>query len=259
MKIMKKFWEKNKGRIAGVAFILLILALISFVSALILLAFGVIYFEDGVKLNIELFREFRDSWYGWCILILVQVVVTTLLCFVPGLSMAFILMMQALFSNPWQAFAVAFIGVMLSSLIMYLAGRTGGYKLCEKVLGDKDCKKASELLNHRGTVFFPLMMLFPMFPDDALVMVAGTLRMSLKWFIPSIIVGRGIGVATIIFGTASVISNEFTSPWQWALYIGGWAIFIVAVFYAAYRFNKYLDKRRIAAEEKQKEESEKGK
>ena len=109
---MKKFWEKNKGRIAGVAFILLILALISFVSALILLAFGVIYFEDGVKLNIELFREFRDSWYGWCILILVQVVVTTLLCFVPGLSMAFILMMQALFSNPWQAFAVAFIGVL---------------------------------------------------------------------------------------------------------------------------------------------------
>jgi uncharacterized membrane protein YdjX (TVP38/TMEM64 family) len=125
------------------------------------------------------------------------------------------------------------------------------------VLGEKDCKKASELLNHRGTVFFPLMMLFPMFPDDALVMVAGTLRMSLKWFIPSIIVGRGIGVATIIFGTASVISNDFTSPWQWVLYIGGWAIFIVAVFYAAYRFNKYLDKRRIAAEEKQKEENQK--
>ena len=240
---MKKFWERNKRRIAGVALILLILALVSVVSALILLAFGVIYFDDGVKLNIELFREFRDSWYGWCILILVQVVVTTLLCFVPGLSMAFILMMQALFSNPWQAFAVAFIGVMLSSLIMYLAGRTGGYKLCERVLGEKDCKKASELLNHRGTVFFPLMMLFPMFPDDALVMVAGTLRMSLKWFIPSIVFGRGIGVVTIVFGLGTVPYDKFTTPWHWIGFIVACAVFLVAVFYAAYRFNKYLEKR----------------
>lgn len=233
---------------------LAVVAVISLVSALILLSFGVIYFEDGVKLNIELFREFRDSWYGWCIIILVQVIFTTLLCFVPGLSMAFILMMQTLFSNPWQAFAIAFSGVILSSLIMYLAGRTGGYKMCEKVLGEKDCKKASELLNHRGTVFFPLMMLFPMFPDDALVMVAGTLRMSLKWFIPSIVVGRGIGVATIIFGTASVLSTGFDHAWQWVLYIGGWTLFIVAVFFGAYKFNKFLDKRRIAAEEKQKDD-----
>ena len=236
---------------------LAVVGLVSLIFAIILFAFGVIYFEDGVKLNIELFRQFRDSWYGWCTLIIIQVIFTTLLCFVPGLSMAFILMMQALFTNPWQAFAIAFAGVILSSLIMYLAGRTGGYKLCEKVLGEKDCKKASDLLNHRGTVFFPLMMLFPIFPDDALVMVAGTLRMSLKWFVPSIVVGRGIGVATIIFSTASVLSNSFDYAWQWVLYIGGWTVFIVGVFFAAYKFNKYLDKRRIAAEEKQKEENQK--
>lgn len=251
---MKGFWQKNKRRVLGVLFMLAVVALVSLVTALILFSFGIIYFEDGMKLNIELFKEFRDSWYGWGILILVQVVFTTLLCFVPGFSMAFILMMQALFPSPWQAFAITFSGVIITSLIMYIAGRTGGYKFCAKVLGEKDCNKASELLNHRGTVFFPLMMLFPMFPDDALVMVAGTLRMSLKWFVPSIVIGRGIGVATIIFGTASVLSNSFDHAWQWVLYIGGWALFIVAVFFGAYKFNKFLDKRRIAAEEKKKEE-----
>ena len=44
------------------------------------------------------------------------------------------------------------------------------------------------------------MMMFPIFPDDALVMIAGTLKMKLRWFIPSIVIGRGIGIAAIVFG-----------------------------------------------------------
>ena len=140
-------------------------------------------------------------------------------------------------------YIVAFTGVMLSSLIMYLTGRFGGYRLCRRILGDKDCERASELLNHKGAVFFPLMMMFPMFPDDALVMVAGTLRMSLKWFIPSIVFGRGIGVVTIVFGLGTVPYDKFTTPWHWIGFISACAVFLVAVFYAAYRFNKYLETR----------------
>jgi uncharacterized membrane protein YdjX (TVP38/TMEM64 family) len=157
--------------------------------------------------------------------------------------MAFIILVQALFDSLWQSFAVAFTGVMLSSLIMYLTGRFGGYKLCKKILGEKDCQRASELLNNKGAVYFPLMMMFPMFPDDALVMVAGTLKMSLKWFIPSIVVGRGIGVVTIIFGLGNIPYDKFTTLWHWIAFVGVCAVGVVGVFYLAYRFNKYLEKR----------------
>ena len=83
---------------------------------------------------------------------------------------------------------------------MYLIGKFGGRKIVEKIIGEKDCETASQLLNNKGIAYFPVMMLFPIFPDDALIMIAGTLNMSLKWFIPSIAFGRGIGVATIVFG-----------------------------------------------------------
>ena len=239
---IKDFFSRNKRKILSVLLVLLILIALSVASMLILNAFGVIYFEDGIHLNEELFDDFMSSWYGWVILILVQVVITSLLCFVPGASMAFILLIQAFFPKAWQAFILAYSGVILSSLLMYLIGRIGGYKICEKLLGEEDCQKASDLLNHKGAVYFPLMMMFPIFPDDALVMIAGTLKMSMKWFLPSIFIGRGIGVATIIFGLSIVPYEKFTTPFHWIGFVLTCAVIICAIFYIAHKFNAFLEK-----------------
>lgn len=225
--------------------LLIFLIALSFVSLLILNAFGILAYDaDGIYLNADVFDDFLTSWYGWLIIVLMQVGITTLLCFVPGASMAFILLLQSLYAESWRAFLVAFVGVMLSSMIMYLTGRLGGYKLCSRILGKDEANKASELLNHKGVIFFPIMMTFPIFPDDALIMIAGTLKMSLKWFIPSIVFGRGVGIAAIIFGLGIVPYDKFTSPWHWILFIAICVILIVLVFYLAYKFNKFLQKRK---------------
>lgn len=249
MKI-KQFLTKNKDKIYNIVFALLVVLIVTLAALLILYCTGIIYFNDGVQLNTALFNSFKNSWYGWIIIILIQVVLTTLLCFVPGFSMTFILLMQTMFDKAWQAFLIAFIGVMLTSMSMYLVGRFGGYKICRRILGAKDCERASELLNNKGAVYFPLMMMFPMFPDDALVMIAGTLRMKLAWFLPSIIVGRGIGIATIVFGLGSIPYDKFTTPWHWIGFIFLCVVLLGTVFYMAYRFNKYLEKRKTANKDK---------
>ncbi len=241
--MIKDFLKKHKKEIIDMLILLATLITISALSLLVLVLFDIVYIDDGIKLNFELFDKFRNSWYGWLLILLFQVILTILLCFIPGSSMAFIILMQAMFKSPWQAFILAFTGVMLSSTAMYLVGRSGGYKICERILGEKDCKSASDLLNHRGVVYFPIMMLFPIFPDDALVMIAGTLKMKLNWFIPSIVIGRGIGVATIIFGLSVIPFEKFTTVWHWILFILLCIIFIVAVFYIAHRINKFLEKR----------------
>ena len=253
------FFKNNKKKLISVAIVLLIILAISVISLLVLQAFGVIYYDDdGMKLNNELFDNFISSWYGWVILILIQVVITSLLCFIPGASMAFILLIQAFFPKAWQAFLLAFSGVVLSSMIMYLMGFFGGYKICEKLLGKEDCQKASDLLNHKGAIYFPLMMMFPIFPDDALVMIAGTLKMSMKWFLPSIFLGRGIGVCTIIFGLSSIPYDQFTTPFHWIGFVVSCAILIVGIFYLAHKFNQYLEKhaeKKHTAEKKSIEDS----
>ncbi len=250
---MKQFFTKNKKKIINGLILLVLVATVTVVSLLVLQAFDIVYFDDGIQVNQELFNSFKSSWYGWLIILLLQVVITTLLSFIPGTSMAFILLLQAMYDNPWEAFLLAFTGVMLSSFLMYIVGRYGGYTVCKKLLGEKECQRASDLLNNKGTMYFPLMMLFPVFPDDALVMVAGTLKFSLKWFIPSIVIGRGVGIAAIVFGLGNIPYDKFTTVWHWIAFIAICAVFVIGVFYLAYKFNNYLEKRGKKHEEETQE------
>ena len=243
---IKAFLKKEKKGIINILITIAAFVLLSVIAMLLLMAFDVIYFEDGMHFNIELFDSFRSSWYGWIIFILSQTVLSILLCVIPGAAMAFIFLSQAIYPVAWQAFLLSFSSVMISSTAMYLVGRFGGYKLCAKFLGEEDCAKALGLLRDKGTVFFPFMMMFPIFPDDALVMIAGTLKMSLKWFIPSIVIGRGIGIATIIFGFSIVPFDKFTSAWHWIGFIALCIILICLVFFFAFKFNKMMSARKQA-------------
>lgn len=238
------FLKRNKAAILKFGLMLLTVVLISTVTFLLLMAFGIVHFDDGMHFNIEVFEAFRSSWYGWIIFILLHTILSILLCIVPGASMAFILLSKALYPTSWEAFILSFTSVMISSAMMYIVGRSGGYKICTHILGKEDCEKSLTLLRNKGTVFFPLMMMFPVFPDDALVMIAGTLKMSLKWFIPSIVIGRGIGIATIIFGLSLVPFDKFTSVWHWIAFVLICLVLVVLVFIAANKLNKYMERKR---------------
>ncbi len=214
---------------------------LSIVSVFVLRAIGIIYVDgEEITFNVDLFDDFKSSWYGWIIFILLQTVLSMLLCIVPGASMAFIMLSKSLYSVPWQAFLLSFVSVMIASMVMYSVGRFGGYKICAFLLGEEDCEKSLGLLRNKGTVFFPIMMMFPIFPDDALVMIAGTTKMSLKWFIPSIVFGRGIGIATIVFGLS--ITDYFTTPLHWIIFIVICLALVIAVFSLANKFNKFMEK-----------------
>lgn len=258
MKQIKQKQPRTRVKqIAKLLLVLLLFVLISLISFLLLMKFDVLYINESGELsaNKALFDSFKTTWYGCLLIIFLQIIITSLLSFVPGASMAFILLLQSLYDNPWFAFAMAFSGVMLSSCLMYLIGRFGGYNICKKLLGEEDCKKASDLLNHRGVLFFPIMMMFPIFPDDALVMVAGTLKMTLKWFIPSIIIGRGIGVATIIFGIHIISFEDFT-VWNWVIFILLSALFIAGIFFLANKLSKYLESKDIKKDIQKEENNE---
>ena len=222
---------------------------VSFVVLLILYRTGVIYFDGGMRFRTELFSDFSSSWYGCILYVVAECFVTVLLCMIPGTSMAFILLGTALFPRSWQAFLLSYTGVMLSSTFMYLLGRIGGRGACGRIMGEKSFQKASDLLRDRGSVYFPLMMLFPLFPDDALVMVAGISKMKMRWFLPSILLGRGVGVATIVFGITLVPFERFETAYDWLVFFTVCAFWVLLSFYGAHRLNLHMQKKRNTGEE----------
>lgn len=240
---MKEFFKKYKKSIFKVVMLLLVMLGISALTLGVLALCDIITFKDGIAFNLELFASFKNSIGGALLFLLLQTVLCMLLSFIPGVSMAFILLSTFLFDNIWTAFGVSFSSVMLSSVIMYILGRFGGYKLCVKLLGEEDCEKSMTLLRNKGTVFFPLMMLFPAFPDDALVMMAGVIKMKLAWFIPSIILCRGIGIATTVFMADIIPFESFDGFYDWFLLITACAFWIIVIFYLAGKLSQYMEKK----------------
>ena len=243
---IKEFFVKNKKLLWNLLLVVLGIVAVSVLTLLLLMAFNVVYFDDGMKFNAELFMSFKDAWYGWAVFIILQTVFSMLLCAIPGAAMALTLLSMTIYTEPWQAFVISFVAMLIASFSLYIMGRIGGYKIC--VMGEKDCERSLTLLRNRGTVYFPLLMAFPTFPDEALTMIAGTLKMSLKWFVPSIFIARGIGIAAITFGLSSIPFDKFTSPLHWIIFILLCAALIVGVFYAAHKLNVIMEKRRNKAE-----------
>lgn len=259
MKKMKQFFSsavsflvKNKTVLLHALYLVLGVVAISALSLLILVLCGVVRFEGGITFNSKLFLSFKSSWYGWVAFTLVQTVLSMLLCVIPGAAMGITLLSMAIF-NPLEAFIISFISAQLASYLLYAIGRFGGYRLCVRFLGGKDCEKALTMLRNRGTVYFPLLMAFPTFPDEALTMVAGTIKMSLKWFVPSIIVARGIGIAAITFGLGNIPFDRFALL-HWVIFIVACIVGIGGILYLAHRLNVSMERRRASAEAKVCEE-----
>ena len=248
---MKEFLKKYKQSIFRVGMLLLVMLGISALTLGVLALCNIITFKGGIAFNLELFASFKNSFGGAVLFFVLQTVLCMLLSFIPGVSMAFILLSVFLFDNIWTAFFVSFASVMFSSAVMFILGRFGGYKLCVKLLGEDDCNHALDLLRNKGTVYFPLMMMFPAFPDDALVMMAGVIKMKLAWFIPSIILCRGIGIATTVFLTDIIPFDTFNGIYDWGVFISACAFWVCAAFWVAGKLNQFMEKRRKKAETKE--------
>ena len=101
--------------------------------------------------------------------------------------------------GPVVAIIISFVAVMLASLFSFFIGRKIGKKFVKWAVGKKDFEKWSKTLT-KGKYTFFLMMLFPLFPDDILCLIAGAAStMSYKFFIITNLITRPIGIIAICY------------------------------------------------------------
>ncbi len=177
--------------------------------------------------------------WGWVVFILLQVLVTTLLCLVPATSMTFIIVSIILF-GAWQGFVISSVGVVLSSMAMFLIGRFGGEKIAIRMVGEESLKKAQDLVAVKSKIYLPLMFLFPFFPDDALCMVAGITKMRWWEFLLIVVFCRTVCVAMTCFLGSDLIDWSALTIIDWFVFISVCLIDLYIIYILADKLEKKI-------------------
>lgn len=124
--------------------------------------------------------------------------------------------------GPWMTTVISIVAQMLGAVAAFYIGRKLGRKVVAWIAGEEQTKKWETKLG-KGKYAFFLMMLFPVFPDDLLCLVAGLTTMSFRFFFVTNIITRPIAiVATCFFGSGYLIPFEG----YWLIL---WAVLVLAV------------------------------
>lgn len=122
--------------------------------------------------------------------------------------------------GPAIAFVLSTLAIILGSLFAFILGRNFGTRLLYWIFGKDKTKSFQEKIEKGKFVFF-FMMLFPLFPDDILCMLAGVINMDFKFFLLTNLITRPIGIFCLCFlGSGALIPYH-----SWGLAI--WAVIAV--------------------------------
>ena len=185
--------------------------------------------------------------WGWIVFIALFTLSTTLLCFVPGISMTFITVSIILF-GAMKGFLISSIAIFIASTIMFWIGNTVGERAAVKLVGKDSLEKAQNLIDVKSKLLLPLMLLFPVFPDDALCMVAGMTKMKYWYFAIIALICRTVGIATICFLGSGFIDWAALSLVDWFVLINVVVFDIVLIFKYQNKIEKFILRRKSKQE-----------
>ncbi len=226
----KKVINKHNRRVFFRLFFVCLILIGVFVGGyFILKATGVWEYINSIE-KIQKIVE-RGGALSFLIFIILQVLQTTILQ-IPAII---ITAAGTIIFGKWPAFILSYISVLAGSFIMYWIGKKAGRKFLDWLAGKDTANKWVDRLKHGKYLFF-LMMLFPLFPDDILCVVAGTINMDFKFFFWTNILARGVGIGTTVF----FASGEVIPFSSWGLLV--WALIAVGVAVLFYLSVKYQGK-----------------
>ena len=118
----------------------------------------------------------------------------------------------------WQFILTVVTAYMAGCVLAYGLGRWFGVKAVKWCAGsEEDFNKWSNFINKKGKTFYFLTILLPIFPDDLLCLVAGSVKFHFGLYTILNLIGRFIGLITMILtlkmigltGGGSIITTIF--------------------------------------------------
>lgn len=215
----------------------ILLTVVLFIALTVALYF-VGFKGDWIKPIVE-----STGFFGYIIYIIIQVIITTLMTFVPATTFTFTLLATGLF-GPVIGFIVSAIGCFLSSMLMFFIGDKLGEPFVDWLIGKDIRIKTQERVSGRATVLVPFMLACPFFPDDAICMVSGLTKMKYWYFAICALLCRTIGVGVTAFLGGDILNYSSFSILDWFLFINIIIIDIVLIWKLSTKVEEIVNKRK---------------
>lgn len=174
-----------------------------------MVGFEVLFYHSVVTNWLITIMEKAGVW-GWivlCVMQFLQVVVIP----IPA-SFITLTSMKMYSEQLIPLYFITLIVILAGVIVTYLIGRKWGKKAVKWCAGnDEEYDKWQKVLTSKKANFVYLItVLFPIFPDDVMCLIAGSIKMNFWWYLFSNVLGRAIGLATFMF-VFTTISNSLIS------------------------------------------------
>ncbi|MDA9472004.1 TVP38/TMEM64 family protein [Enterococcus sp. 5H] len=180
---------------------------ISIVGIIATIAVTIYFMRLGVFKDVNALRGLvGDSvLLGPLVFILVQIVQVVIPIIPGGISCA----AGVLIFGPFAGFIYNYVGIAIGSILIFLLGRQYGKPFILSLVSDKTYNKYIGWLDNekRFERLFALAIFFPVAPDDALCLMAGLTKMSVKKFTLIILLAKPASI--FLYSLALIYGGTF--------------------------------------------------
>ncbi|MBO0472594.1 hypothetical protein IGL98_001661 [Enterococcus sp. DIV0840] len=184
-----------------------IINIISIVGIIATIAVTIYFVRLGVFKDINALRGLvGDSVIlGPILFMLIQIIQVVIPIIPGGISCA----AGVLIFGPFAGFIYNYVGIAIGSVIIFLLGRQYGKPFILSLVSDKTYNKYIGWLDNekRFERLFALAIFLPIAPDDALCLMAGLTKMSLKKFTLIIILAKPVSI--FLYSLALIYGGTF--------------------------------------------------
>lgn len=167
-------------------------------TTLFLIAIELIFLIPAVN---GFFNDWVQNSTGWVLWLVLWVLffLQTNIINIPAVSLLQISVHSGIEVLSWQYILLVMSAYMTGCILSYWLGRWFGSKAVKWVAGsDEDFDKWSQFINKKGKVWYFLTIVLPIFPDDILCIIAGSLKLNFGFYTLANFGGRFIGLVTML-------------------------------------------------------------
>lgn len=167
-------------------------------TTLFLIAIEIVFLIPAVDNFFKGWVENSTGWVLWLVLWILFFLQTNLIQ-IPSVSLLQISVHSGIEVLSWQYILLVMSAYMGGCILSYWLGRWFGSKAVKWVAGsEEDFNKWSKFINEKGKIWYFITIVLPLFPDDILCLIAGSLKMDFGFYTLTNLIGRSIGLITML-------------------------------------------------------------